>query len=75
MTRQSGGLQLASLTSVWPSLTPNAKRVIDLLIFASVVEMLVSKLFLHEFMITGVPCDCEIPIGQYRIWSGRLHWA
>ena len=28
MTRQSGGLQLASLTSVWPSLTPNAKRVI-----------------------------------------------
>lgn len=27
MTRQSGGLQLASLTSVWPSLTPNAKRV------------------------------------------------
>ena len=34
MTRQSGGLQLASLTSVWPSLTPNAKRVIALLILA-----------------------------------------
>jgi len=27
MTRQSGGLQLASLSSVWPSLTPNAKKV------------------------------------------------
>ena len=34
MTRQSGGLQLASLTSVWPSLTPNAKRV-TLLFFLS----------------------------------------
>ena len=28
MTRQSGGLQLASLSSVWPSLTPNAKKVL-----------------------------------------------
>lgn len=27
MTRSSGGLQLASLSSVWPSLTPNAKKV------------------------------------------------
>jgi origin recognition complex subunit 2 len=27
MTRQSGGLQLASLASVWASLTPNAKKV------------------------------------------------
>ena len=38
MTRQSGGLQLASLTSVWPSLTPNAKRVI--LVFNFVIKYL-----------------------------------
>ena len=35
MTRQSGGLQLASLTSVWPSLTPTAKKVSAILILAS----------------------------------------